>query len=94
MAESNTWENKEDLEHARELVDEFKGRLNTEARRQVEGKTKLNSRVEEFRRMELPGKYMTKLLYGWDDGKFEAEYLRKLERNWQKWKSVSLEEKS
>ena len=30
---------------------------------------------------------------GWDDGKFEEEYLRKLERNWQKWKTVSLEEK-
>jgi len=37
---------------------------------------------------------MAKMLYGWDDGKFEKEYLRKLERNWQKWKSVSLEEKS
>jgi len=60
----------------------------------VEGKTKLNSRVEEFRRMELLGKYIAKLLYGWNDGKFEVEYLRKLERNWQKWKSVSLEEKS
>ena len=60
----------------------------------MEGKTKLNSRVEEFRRMELLGKYMAKLLYGWNDGKFEVEYLRKLERNWQKWKSVSLEEKS
>jgi len=29
--------------------------------------------------MELPGKYMTKLLYKWDDKKFEEEYLRKLE---------------
>jgi len=28
-----------------------------------------------------------------DDGKFEEEYLRKLKRNWQKWKSVSPEEK-
>jgi len=31
--------------------------------------------------MELPGKYMAKLLYGWDDGKFEEEYLNKLEKN-------------
>jgi len=36
---------------------------------------------------------MAKILYRWDDGKFEEEYLRKLERNWKKWKSVSLEEK-
>ena len=52
-------------------------------------------RTEEknFRRGKLPGKYIVKMLYRWDNGKFEKEYLRKLERNWQKWKSVSLEEK-
>jgi len=26
------------------------------------------------------------VLYGWDDGRFEKEYLEKLERNWRKWK--------
>jgi len=36
--------------------------------------------------MELPGKYMAKLLYGWDDRKFEDEYLKKLEKNWKRWK--------
>ena len=36
---------------------------------------------EEYRRMELPGKYTAKLLYGWDGEKFEEKYLRKLERN-------------
>ncbi len=36
--------------------------------------------------MELPGKYTAKLLYGWDDKKFEKEYLKKLEKNWKKWK--------
>ena len=36
---------------------------------------------------------MARLLYGWDDGKFEAKYLKKLERNWRRWKSVSLEMK-
>jgi len=34
IAESNTWEKKEDLENAKELVDEFEGRLETEVRRQ------------------------------------------------------------
>ena len=64
--------------------------MNAEVRRQE----KIDM-VEErdFRRETLLGKYMAKLLYGWDDGKFEAEYLRKLERNWRRWKSVSLEEK-
>jgi len=41
---------------------------------------------EEYRRMELPGKYTVKLLYGWDDRKFEEEYLTKLEKNWKRWK--------
>ena len=36
----------------------------------------------DFKREELPGKYMVKMLYRWDDGKFEEEYLRKLEKNW------------
>jgi len=33
------------------------------------------------------------MLYRSDDGKFKEENLKKLERNWQKWKLVSLEEK-
>jgi len=47
----------------------------------------------DFKRGELLGKFMAKMLYGWDDRRFEEEYLRKLEKNWQKWKTVSLEEK-
>jgi len=71
-------------------VEEFKGRMSTEVRRQE----KLNMiEKKNFKKRELPGKYMVKMLYGWDDGKFKKEYLRKLERNWQKWKSVSPEKK-
>ena len=54
---------------------------------------KKNPRAEKYRRSELPGKYIAKLLYGWDDRKFEEEYLRKLEKNWYRWKSVSPSEK-
>ena len=51
--------------------------------------------VEErdFRRGELPEKFTAKMLYGWDDRKFEEEYLKKLKRNWRRWKVVSPEEK-
>jgi len=35
----------------------------------------------DFRRRELPGKYMVKMLYGWNNEKFKNEYLKKLERN-------------
>jgi len=88
--EHDTWEKEENLENARKIVEEFKGRMNVEVRRQE----KLDI-VEErdFRREELLGKYIAKMLYGWNDGKFEKEYLKKLERNWQKWKLVFLEEK-
>jgi len=51
--------------------------------------------VEEryFRKGEPLGKFIMRMLYGWDNGKFEEEYLKKLERNWQRWKTVSLEKK-
>jgi len=76
--EHDIWEKKEDLGNTREVVEEFEGRMNVEVRRQE----KLDM-VEErdFKREELSGKYMAKMLCGWDDGKFEEEYLRKLERN-------------
>ena len=35
----------------------------------------------DFRRGELSGKFTANMLYGWDNGKFEGEYLKKLERN-------------
>ena len=78
MAEGDTWERRENLKNAEELIEEFK-QGGIEVRRQ-EGE------VEEYRRMELQGKYTAKLLYGQDDQKFEEEYLNKLEKNQKKWK--------
>ena len=43
--------------------------------------------MEEFKRGELPERYIAKLLYGWDDKKFDKEYLKKLEKNWNRWKN-------
>ena len=78
MVEHDTWERKKDLGNVREVLEKFEGRMNAEVRRQE----KLDM-VEEkdFRQGELSGKFMAKMLYGWNDGKFEEEYLRKLERN-------------
>jgi len=42
----------------------------------------MNLKTDEFRRSELPEKYTIKLLFEWDDKKFEDEYLKKLERCW------------
>ena len=76
MAEHDTWERKEDLGNAREVLEEFEGRMNTEIRRQE----KLDMAEErDFRRGELQEKFMAKMLYRWDNRKFKKE---KLERNW------------
>ena len=74
--ESNIWE--EDLENTKEVVVRFEGRLSAKVR--IQEKLEL---VEEqdFRRGELLEKYIAKILYKWNN---EEEYLRKLERNWQK----------
>ena len=53
--------------------------MSTKVRRQE----KLNMMdKKDFRRGELLGKYTAKMLYGWNDGKFEEKYLKKLKRNW------------
>ena len=78
MAESDIWEKRENLENAREALEEFKKRMDVEVRKQE----RIDMAEEKnFRRGELLGKYMVKLLYRWDDKKFEEEYLAKLEKN-------------
>ena len=88
--EHDSWERRKDIGNAKAVLKDFERRMEAEIRRQE----KLD-RVEEqdFRKRELPGKFMVKILYGWDDGKFEEEYLKKLERNRRRWKAVSPEEK-
>ena len=55
MAEGDTWERKENLKNMKELIKEFE-QEGVEVRRQEE-------EVDEYRRMELLGKYTAKLLY-------------------------------
>ena len=58
------------MKNTKEEITDFEGRMNVEVRRQE----KLDwAKEKDFRRVELPGKYMTKLLYGWDDEKFEEK---------------------
>jgi hypothetical protein len=76
-AENNTWEPKESLDNAKSKVKDFH--------------RKHHEVVKRFGPMELPGKYTAKMLYGWEDGKFEKEYLAKLERNWRRWKGKDID---
>jgi len=79
------------------LIEEFeKGRFKEEMQRikmQRIEKIKLNLEAKEFKKIELPERYTAKLLYGWDNKKFEEGYLKKLERNWNKWKKKEKEYK-
>jgi len=75
-AEGDTWERKENLKNAEEALEEFKERMRIEVRRQE----RIDMAEErDFRRGELPGKFIARMLYGWNDGKFEKEYLKKVE---------------
>jgi len=58
MAENNSWEREENTKNVKELVEEFEEKI--EVRRQE--KLEL-SEEKDFRRTELPGRYMVKLLY-------------------------------
>ena len=63
------------------MLERFEERMDTEIRRQE----KLDRAEEQdFRRGELPRKFIVRMLYGWDNGKFKEEYLKKLERNWRR----------
>ena len=87
-AEGDTWERRENLKNAEEALADFEGKMEIRKQEKIE-----EAEDRDFRRGELPGKFTAKMLYGWDDGRFEEEYLRKLEKNWQRWKAVSPEEK-
>ena len=63
------------------VLEDFKGRMEAEIKRQE----KLDRTEEQdFRREELLRKFMARMLYGWDNGKFEEKYLKKLEKNWRR----------
>ena len=76
------------MKNAEEALADFEEKMEIRKQEKIE-----EAEDRDFRRGELPGKFMAKMLYGWDDRKFEDEYLKKLERNWRRWKTVSLKEK-
>ena len=83
MAESDTWEGRENLENAKEAIEEFE----KEYRWDMEDIVWQEREEETFRWRELPGKFMAKKLYGWSDKRYDQEYWKRLERNWRQWKS-------
>ena len=83
MVEEDTWENRENLGNAKELVEEFEREYGEEAEelRQQE----LEEEEKEFC-WKLPREFMAKLLYGWGRKRYEKERERRWDENWNRWK--------
>jgi len=62
-AESDTWEGKENLENAKEAIEEFK----KEYRQDMEDVVRQECEEGTFQQEELPGRFMVRKLYGWSD---------------------------
>jgi len=61
--ESDTWEGRENLRNAKEVIKEFE----KEYRQDIEDVRKQEREEGTFRRGELPGRFMAKKLFGWTD---------------------------
>jgi len=75
--ESDTWKGKENLGNAKEVIEEFE----KEYRRDMEDIRRQEREEGTFRREELPGRFMTRKLYGWTDKRYDKKYWARLERN-------------
>ena len=81
-AESDTWEGEENLENAKEAIEEYK----REYRRDMKDIRRQEREEGTFRREELPGQFTARKLFGWSDKRYDEEYWGRLERNWRQWK--------
>jgi len=85
-AEEDTWESRENLGNAKELVEEFEREYGEEAeelRRQ-----ELEEEEKEFNR-ELPREFIAKLLYRWGERRYKREREKRWDENWSRWKNSS-----
>jgi len=82
MAESDTWEGKENLENAKEAIEKYE----REYRRDIEDVRRQEKEEETFQRGELPERFTVRKLFGWTDKRYDEEYWARLERNWRQWK--------
>jgi len=78
MTKENTWELRENLGNIENLVKEFKEEYGKIKRIRKRRNNK------EDRKGELPSSYMAKMLYRWNDKRFNKEYWGQLKRNWKK----------
>ena len=82
MAKSNTWEGRENLKNAKEVIEEFE----REYWQDMKDMARQEYKERMFRRGELPERFTARKLFGWSDKKYDQEYWERLERNWRQWK--------
>jgi len=70
MAESDTWEGRENLKNAKEAIKEFKKQY----RRDIKDIARQEREKRMFRRGELPRRFTTRKLFGWSDKRYDQEY--------------------
>jgi len=70
MAKENTWEPRENLGNIEDLEKEFKEKYGKI------GRVRKRKNNKEDRKGEFLSRYMAKVLYGWDDKRFDKEYWR------------------
>ena len=67
MAESDTWEEKENLENVKEVIEEFE----KEYQWDIKDVRRQKQEEEIFRRGKLPERFMAKKLFKWSDKKYD-----------------------
>jgi len=80
MTESDTWEGRENLENAKEVIKEFE----KEYRQDMEDVAKQECKEGTQGRGELPGRFMVRKLFGWLNKRYNQEYWGRLKRNWKR----------
>jgi len=85
-AESDTWESRENLQNAGDLLREFEKEYRRDSR-EVRRQEKVEN-DKDYWRGGFPGWYAAKRLFGWSDGEYDRQYWQRLERNWRQWKHV------
>ena len=85
MVEEDTWKSRENLENAKELVEEFERIYGEEVE---ELKWQEQEEEKEFS-WELPREFTAKLLYGWGKRRYKREREKRWNENWSQWKNSS-----
>lgn len=91
--EKDTQERLENLENTIDLVKDFDKEIRekeeirrVQLRKEKGNERALNPEAELFKRSELLKKYIAKILFRWNDRKFENKYLKKLKKSQVRWK--------